>query len=241
MSERDEIFAQPLKQIPPFSFDEKVARVFDDMARRSIPLYVEMQHLCAQICAQFYRGEGIIYDLGCSTGNTLLAIADLIRKGAKVRACDTSVDMLSICRRKLEDYGLSHNVELFETDVMQMPLAKAEGILMHYVAQFLPPENRFELYKRLFNAVSPSGFLIISEKLQIENTHIHQSYTKSYIDWKVVQGYSELEIAQKRTALENVLIPSTETILRRDLHNAGFGSVETLLRWGPFATFLALP
>jgi tRNA (cmo5U34)-methyltransferase len=60
-----------------------------------------------------------------------------------------------------------------------------------------------------------------------------------YHDYKAAQGYSHLEIAQKREALENVLVPYRAAENVEMLRRSGFAEVETFFRWFNFAGFVA--
>ena len=62
---------------------------------------------------------------------------------------------------------------------------------------------------------------------------LHQAFKK-------MQGYSELEISQKRTALENVLIPDSDSGLLNRIHQAGFEEVYQCFRCFNFVSYLAI-
>jgi len=239
--ERDDLYAQPWESIPPFSFDAKVARVFDDMALRSIPFYAQMQEMCAELCSQWYKKKGYIYDLGCSTGNTLLALGNLLHSGAQVVALDSSGEMLARCRMKLEDYGFLGQVELRNADLLEAEFPQAEIIILHYVSQFISPGDRIQLYKKIHRSLLPGGLFLLSEKTQSEDPELQNQLTRLYHSWKEQQGYSKLEIAQKRSALERVLIPSTQSEIKNQLRESGFSFIQTLIQWGPFSTYAVLP
>jgi tRNA (cmo5U34)-methyltransferase len=57
--------------------------------------------------------------------------------------------------------------------------------------------------------------------------------------FKRANGYSELEVSQKRTALENVLVPETLDTHRARLREAGFGAVDAWFQCFNFASLLA--
>ncbi len=80
---KDEVFREP-QPVADFNFGEKVAAVFDDMLDRSVPFYQEIQRMIAEMAADFAVDGTNIYDLGCSTGTTLLNL-DLRWAGGQVR------------------------------------------------------------------------------------------------------------------------------------------------------------
>ena len=58
-----------------FSFNDKVAEVFDDMLNRSVPYYSGVISSIAELLRLENLENHTVYDLGCSTGTTLLELA----------------------------------------------------------------------------------------------------------------------------------------------------------------------
>jgi len=82
-------------------------------------------------------------------------------------------------------------------------------------------------------------FLILSEKVICQDKELDQQFLDSYHRYKKRRGYSELEIANKREALENVLVPLTIQENYDLLVQAGFTRVETFFQWFNFVSFVA--
>lgn len=231
----DKVFTKPITK--QFEFDEDVAVVFDDMLERSIPFYKEVIDLtCKTICLHVKEGANIV-DLGCSTANTLLALYKKSNKSYHLLGIDNAEAMLHIARQKVHAYGAK--VEFMQADITQVALNCQDVIIANYMLQFIRPLQRAEFVAKIFEALNPNGFFIFSEKIVFEDKELNKQMIDIYYDFKRQQGYSDFEIAQKREALENVLIPYTEEENKAMLKGAGFTTIETIFKWGNFATFIA--
>lgn len=239
----DQLFHDVTGPVKPFVFDQKVARVFDDMVARSIPFYGEILQLILDLSDVYLKPNFRIFDLGCSTGTTVALLAQHLRqKGLPVSfvAIDNSPAMLEECQKKLAHLGIT-NVELRCQDLQALDWTETPNmIIMNYTLQFIPPAQRSGLLKNIYRALAPHGVFILSEKIKSSHSAIETAQTKLYYDFKKRNGYSELEIAKKREALENVLIPQTIEEHLRALAEAGFGQTEPLFRWYNFASILSL-
>ena len=242
---KDTLYKNALTHIEPFNFGQKVAHVFDDMVARSIPFYQYVQDITAQVVQKLYKHQGVLYDLGCSTGSTLYSIAKTLdSEKTHLVGIDSSEHMIQKCREKLQSFKLKGKIETHCRDLLEIPstwtLENASGVTMHYVLQFMHSKTKAKMLQNISESLSPGGFLILSEKLtQSSNTHI-SLFTDLYYDFKSSQGYSELEIAQKREALENILTPMTTQEIHDLAKEIGFYTPEVLCQWMNFGTFLLL-
>jgi tRNA (cmo5U34)-methyltransferase len=96
------------------------------------------------------------------------------------------------------------------------------------------------LVERIYKTLNERGYFVFSEKILYTDKVLDKIMVDHYLDFKKTQGYSDFEISQKREALENVLVPYTEAENHEMALKAGFSKVETLFKWGNFATFLAI-
>ena len=224
----------------PFRFDAAVALAFDDMALRSIPLYAETQRLTSRVVEHFARPGSSIYDLGCSTGTSLLfAASRLADPSVRLVGVDNSEPMLERCRARLGAHGFSDRVELICADLLDFELTNASAVILHFTLQFLPIPRRLELLSKIRRALLPGGILLISEKATHGEQPLDPILTSLYYDFKKRNGYSELEIARKREALENVLMPLTVDATESLLRQAGFSKVTLLSKCFQFCSFIA--
>lgn len=240
VSKKDKVFAMPLERIQPFNFNAEVAEVFDDMVTRSVPLYRENQQLTVDLLSRLLMKDDRVYDLGCSTGSALMLIGSALKElELKLIGLDTSLPMVEKARLKMKAFGLKR-AEIDHADITKVDLETCGAVVMNYTLQFLPKAERLPLLKKIHQALRPGGVLILAEKVQADSDELQELVTDVYYDFKGQNGYSKLEISQKREALENVLIPLKPSEQIDTLKVAGFGPVEMLLRWGPFATYLAI-
>jgi len=238
-SDKDNIFSDPLSTSAPFEFNERVANVFDDMIDRSVPLYREVQNVCAQAVKRFYQEGSTIYDLGCSTGTTIALIYSTLGANAKIIGVDNSQPMLDKCRTKLEQLNYTKKVELQLRDIGDVEIENASVVILNYTLQFLDVEERLPILKRIYNGLRKNGVLIISEKIISKWPELDEFLITLHQQFKARSGYSELEISQKRNALESVLVPLSISENLQMLNAAGFSATEQILGWYNFATILA--
>ncbi|OLU22425.1 carboxy-S-adenosyl-L-methionine synthase CmoA [Pseudomonas sp. PA15(2017)] len=242
----DQLFAQPLDQVPDFVFNEDVARVFPDMIKRSVPGYPTIVENIGVLAGQFARPGSLLYDLGCSLGAVTQALRRHVQAdGCRVIAVDNSSAMVERCREYLHAQDAMFQellpVEVIEADILAMDWQPASLVAMNFTLQFIAPENRLELLSRIRSALLPGGALILSEKLRFEDGQQHALLTDLHIAFKRANGYSELEIAQKRSAIENVMLPDSLEQHRARLQAAGFSKVVPWFQCLNFASLVALP
>jgi len=235
---RDEIYKDKM-DISKFTFDQKVVDVFDDMVLRSVPGYKQMIELIGLAGRTYPVINSNVYDLGCSTGAVTLSIASNLKsKSIKIFSIDNSQEMLDQCSKNL--LGTEANIQYICDDIENIQFENASLIVLNLTLQFIKPRNRSKLVKRMHESLLPGGALIISEKIIHENESINKSLIDLHETFKRENGYSETEIAQKRKAIEDVLIPeSIEQHLKR-LSDAGFKKPLVQMQCINFASFLAV-
>lgn len=242
MSHRDQVFRDPRNQIADFAFDESVAAVFPDMIRRSVPGYETVVPMTGLLGARVLRAapepSPVAYDLGCSLGATALALLrQLGDRPCRLVAVDSAPAMIARARELLVDPRL----ELVCADIRELTLEPARAITLNYVLQFVAPEDRLTLLRRIRESLAPDGLLLLSEKIRFDDPATQQEFDSAHLDFKRANGYSELEISQKRSALENVMIIDTEEQHRARLHDAGFTRVRKWYQCLNWASFAARP
>ena len=237
---KDEVFRE-VQPAGDFNFGEKVASVFDDMLDRSVPFYQEIQRMIAEVAADFAAEGTNIYDLGCSTGNTLLNLDATVANGVRLIGVDYSEEMLKRCRQKLAERGLQHDHELICADLNQgICIQNASMVLMVLTLQFVRPLYRDTLIRAILRGLNENGCLILVEKVLGEDSVFNRHFIKYYYDLKKRHGYSEMEIAKKREALENVLVPYKLMENREMLLRAGFRYCDVFFKWYNFCGIIAV-
>ncbi len=237
---RDEVFREN-REISDFKFGAEVANVFDDMVSRSVPFYAEQQRMVAEIAGDFAVPGSNVVDLGCSTGTTLLLLDRTVQSGVKFIGLDNSEEMLSKCQQKFTEHGLTREHELRYADLNQgVAIENASVVTMVLTLQFVRPLQREKLVQDIFKGLNENGCLLLCEKVLGEDSLFNRLFIKYYYDYKRRMGYSELEITQKREALENVLIPYKLLENRELLLRTGFRYVDTFFKWYNFCGMVAV-
>ena len=242
----DRLFAQPLDQVPDFVFNEDVAKVFPDMIKRSVPGYPTIVENLGVLAAQFAQPHSALYDLGCSLGAVTQALRRHVRSDdCRVIAVDNSPAMVERCAEYLHAQDAMFQellpVEVIEGDILALEFEPASVVALNFTLQFIAPEQRLALLGRIRQSLLPGGALILSEKLRFSDPEEHGLLTDLHVAFKRANGYSELEIAQKRSAIENVMKPDSLEEHRERLLAAGFSKVVPWFQCLNFASLIALP
>lgn len=237
----DALYRDPRGHIVDFAFDEQVADVFPDMIRRSVPGYETIISMLGVFAQHYVLPETQVYDLGCSLGAATLAMRRRIQQsGVSMIAVDNAEAMLTRCRQNLERDDSSVPVEFICADIQNVEISNASLVVLNFTLQFINPDARLALLSNIYNGLQPGGALIVSEKITFSDEQQRRRNENLHLEFKRANGYSELEISQKRTALENVLVPETiETHMQR-FTQAGFAQVDMWFRCFNFVSFLAI-
>jgi len=239
--EADRVFSRPMGDVADFRFNGQVATVFDDMVSRSVPFYAEIQRMITEIAADYAVPGTRVYDFGCATGTTFEALDPVLPAGVEFVGLDSSHEMLDRCRAKLDAAGLERTLSLECADLNQgAAIGNASVALMILTLQFIRPLNRERLMRDVHRGLNENGSLILVEKVLGEDSLFNRQFIKYYYDFKRRNGYSELEIAQKREALENVLIPYKLLENRELLKSVGFRYVDVFFKWYNFCGIVAV-
>ncbi len=238
---KDKVYKEPKKLIENFQFGKETAEVFDDMLDRSVPFYSEIQRMMGEIASEFATEGSNLYDLGCSTCNTFLWIDKAVPKDVTFIGLDSSKEMLAKGKQKLAQAGFSRKYELTCQDLNKgVPVINASVAIMNLTLQFVRPLYRQRVIKSVANGLNEGGCLILVEKVLSPHSTINRLFIKYYYEFKKRNGYSEMEIAQKREALENVLVPYHFDENRELLLANGFKGCDIFFRWYNFCGIVAL-
>jgi tRNA (cmo5U34)-methyltransferase len=235
---KDRVFSRALSDVKAFEFNETVADVFQDMISRSVPGYALLLRMIGLYADIFIQPGSRVFDLGCSLGEATLVIAD--RAGAidcEIVAVDNSAAMINKCEQLPDSPS---KIKWRCEDIRQTEISKASMVVLNLTLQFLPPEERPVLLHKIFQGLNPGGVLVLSEKVVFADVTENERMVQLYQGFKKTMGYSDLEISQKRNALENVLIPDSEQQHLQRLDDAGFGEIYQCFRSFNFISYLAI-
>lgn len=236
---KDDLYHQPLDRIADFSFDEKVTAVFPDMIQRSVPGYSTIIAMTGILAARYATANSRIYDLGCSLGASLFSMMENIpsEKNIKMIGVDNSAAMIERCRLLSSKYP---NVELLCQDIERTPIENASAVVMNFSLQFIPLQKRDDILQTIAKGTQENGILILSEKIRFEDEELNQLNIDLHHSFKRSNGYSDLEISQKRNALEKVLLPETLKAHQQRIQRAGFRRCDVWFQCFNFASLVAI-
>lgn len=238
---KDEVFRDEIKKASDFKFGAEVAGVFDDMVNRSVPYYGEIQRMIAELAATHAKEGTDIYDLGCSTGTTMIGMDTLVNQNIRFIGIDDSQQMLDKCKSKLMERGFSRDYELRCADLNKgVNISNASVVVLCLTLQFVRPIYREQLLRNIYEGLNSGGVLILIEKILAEDSRFNRDFIDYYYDYKRRNHYSEMEIAQKREALENVLIPYKLSENITILRDRGFEACEVFFKWYNFSGLIAV-
>lgn len=237
----DTIFASRQRLVKDFNFGHNTAIVFDDMLIRSVPFYPEMQRMIGEIASDFAVEGTNVYDLGCSTGTTFLALDPVVPKGVRFVGVDSSPEMLKRAREKFKQHRLAHRVKLVRADLnKRVTITNASLVIMNLTLQFVRPLHRQRLIQAIAKGMHKDGCLVLIEKVLSRHSMLNRFFIKYYYAFKERNGYSQLEISQKREALENVLIPYRIEENMELLLGNGFSECDVFFKWYNFSGLIAI-
>ena len=242
-SRRDSLFAELRSDKTLFSFNDSVVDVFPDMIQRSVPGYSTVVRMTGVLAEQYAQPSTCIYDIGCSLGESIRSAERALVDRASLQSdyrligIDNSAAMI---RRAQEQAESTSRIEWIEADALEMSFAPCSVVILNFTLQFIPIEQRLRLLESIRSAMVPGGLLILSEKLTMADPAMDSLMIDLHHDFKRSQGYSDLEIAQKRDAIENVLIPETAQSHSDRLSEAGFSRSSVWFQCLNFASFIAI-
>lgn len=241
MTKRDNIYANPHHQVKDFVFDDSVVDVFSDMIERSVPGYQTIISTIGHLAKAYVTNDSNIYDLGASLGAASLSIRrNITSTNNTLIAVDYSQPMAEKCRKNLLNYKSTVNTQVLCEDVLKLDINNASMVVLNFTLQFISPELREQLLKKIYQGLNPGGILVLSEKLIFNQDKIQDTLNELHLDFKRAHGYSELEISQKRTAIENVMKPDCLDSHYKRLKSAGFNQFNQWYQCFNFSSVIAI-
>lgn len=239
--QKDTLFSTPILELGSWKFDEKVAEVFPDMIKRSVPCYSNIISMIGVLSRHFVTPNSTIYDLGCSLGAAVLSILrNITIENCKIIAIDNSVAMIERFQRYIYDHKSNIQIEIIEGDILDIKIQNASMVILNFTLQFIDPTIRQELINRIYQGLNPGGVLVISEKFNFTDEKVESLLFKMHYDFKRANGYSELEINQKNNMLKNTMLTDSINKHRSRMKNAGFNHCELWFQCFNFGSLLAI-
>ena len=239
--EKDKIFDDTEYAALDFKFNKEVVTVFDDMVVRSVPFYVEMHRMIGELTKDFAVKNTNVYDLGCSTGTTLINLDKNLPEEVQFVGVDNSDEMLKSCEANLKAAGVTRKVNYQNQDLnSDIQLTNPSVVIFCLTLQFLRPLNREKIIKKIYASLPENGAVILIEKILTEHSICNRLFIEHYYEFKKRNGYNETEISKKRESLENVLVPYKLSENEELLKSSGFRFTEVFFKWYNFAGLIAI-
>ncbi|MFO6298839.1 carboxy-S-adenosyl-L-methionine synthase CmoA [Rahnella selenatireducens] len=241
MAKHDTLFSAPIDKLGDWTFDERVAEVFPDMIQRSVPGYSNIISMIGMLAERFVKPGTNVYDLGCSLGAATLSMRRNIKvSGCEIIAVDNSPAMVERCRRHIDAFRADTPVNVIEADILDIELKNASMVVLNFTLQFLEPDDRQRLLNQVYQGMRPGAALVLSEKFSFADKDVGELLFNMHHDFKRANGYSELEISQKRSMLENVMLTDSVETHKARLHQAGFQHTELWFQCFNFGSLIAV-
>lgn len=239
--QKDTLFSAPIEKLGDFTFDDAVAEVFPDMIQRSVPGYSNIITAMGMLAARFVTDNSNIYDLGCSRGAGILSIRrNIYAQNVKIIGIDNSKPMVERCQTHLNAYHSDIPVEIRLDDIRNVEIQNASMVVLNFTLQFLPRAERLALLQKIYKGLNRNGILILSEKFTFETEIINELLIDLHHNFKRANGYSELEVSQKRNALENVMRTDSIETHQKRLKEAGFEQISLWFQCFNFGSMIAI-
>lgn len=241
MKKHDNIYANPLNKVADFKFDESVVDVFPDMIQRSVPGYESIIHTIGEVAKTVVTNNSTVYDLGCSLGAASLSVARATQdKQCEIIGIDSSEAMVERCKRVVQAFTLPNPISIKQAMAQDVAIENASMVVMNFTLQFIPPSDREALLKKIYEGLNPGGVLLLSEKIRHPTLAGNELLIDLHHQFKRDNGYSELEVSQKRAALEKVMLTDTFSEHESRLKSAGFDDVVMWFKCYNFTSMIAI-
>ena len=240
-SDTDLIYSQAQKHVKNFAFDAQVVEVFPDMISRSVPGYNTIIDTIGRLSQTYVTENTNIYDLGCSLGAATLAM----RKSIKAKKCqiigvDNSMDMVNRCKMHVDAFKGDTPVNIVHGNIEEIAIENASMVVLNFTLQFIEKSARQALLSNIAKGLKPGGLLVLSEKISNKDSCIDQVLIDLHHNFKRDNGYSELEVAQKRSALEKVMLTDSLEVHQTRLAEAGFAHSALWFQCFNFTSMIAI-
>ena len=239
-SNEDRVYATPVGEPGAFEFNAQVADVFENMIERSVPGYPLILDIIGLSTEHFAQPDTNCYDLGCSLGASTLKIRQHLPDSCQVIGIDNSLDMVERCKANVARDNSQAPIEIRHEDVRTSRIENASVVVMNFTLQFIPEADRENVLKNISDGLVEGGVFLLCEKVKFDDNGQQTLFDNLHLSFKRLMGYSDLEIAQKRAALENVLIPNTIDELKERAIRAGFSRTELVIQCLNFVAILAI-
>lgn len=218
---------------------ENISESFDSHIQKSIPLYDSGHRLICHYSDFFLKPDSTVYDIGCSTGQMLLRLAQQHPKKEELNliGIDTVQDMVekaaSLARH-------DPRISFVHANVLDIELQPCDMVIANYTVQFLPPRVRQALIEKIYRALNWGGAFFMFEKVRAPDGRFQDYANQVYIEFKIDNGFSEAEIINKSRSIKGDMEPFSTQGNIDLLKRGGFEDIMTIQKYVCFEGFLAI-
>lgn len=218
---------------------ENISESFDSHIQKSIPLYDSGHRVICHYSDFFLKPDSTVYDIGCSTGQMLLRLAQQHPKKEELNliGIDTVQDMVekaaSLARH-------DPRISFVHANVLDIELQPCDMVIANYTVQFLPPRVRQALIEKIYRALNWGGAFFMFEKVRAPDGRFQDYANQVYIEFKIDNGFSEAEIINKSRSIKGVMEPFSTQGNIDLLKRGGFEDIMTIQKYVCFEGFLAI-
>lgn len=211
-----------LPEVGKWTFNDKsIALGFDNHVNEQLPWYGLATSIVEHIVKHYLPENGVLYDIGCSTGNITKSLSEIIEH-RKVTAIslDSSKEMCeqfkgvgSIHHGKAENFNYSN----FDCAILFLTL------------MFIPIKERKPLIDNLFSKLNKGGCIIIFDKIMPNSGYQSIINSRLALAEKMKNGVPCKDIIDKELSLSGVQRPINQEI---------YGGYDLIFKYGDFVGFI---
>ena len=192
-----------------WSFENtKVASGFDRHVREQLPWYDLVTGAVAHIARHYIPKNGLVYDIGASTGNIGQAIEEtIVERKAKLVGIEASAEMCA--RYKAPG-------ELVQIDALDYRFQPYDLAICYLVLMFLPVGKRQEFIDYLKSLIKPGGALLIVDKCEAATGYEATVFWRLTLAGKIAAGVDAESVIAKELSLSGVQRPLDPAMLGDD-------------------------
>ncbi len=218
-----------------WDFDDILIDDFEAHIERSVPCYSLTHTLGLELSDFFCKSNTSVFDIGSTTGNFINKLHQRhSNKDINFSGIEFSESMFKQSSEKYSD------IQFINDDVRNCDLNNSSFITSFYTIQFINPQYRQELLKKIYSSLNWGGAFLMFEKVRAPDARFQDYMMQIYNEYKLNNKYTAENILSKSRSLKGVLEPfSTQGNLDL-IKRAGFVDVMTVYKYISFEGFLAI-
>ena len=198
---------------------EEIAQGFDNHVKAELPWYDLATWSVSTIASHFIPKNGLVYDIGCSTGNIGKAISEtLVERNAELIAIDSEESM----RNEYSGGG-----EFVLSDALEYDYKPFDFAVVFLTMMFMPINERSAWLFDLVSKLKSGGAIVVFDKLNPEGGFLSTAMYRMTLEAKLNAGVEPESIIKKELSLTGVQRPLSINELP--------SSAKEIFRFGDFA------